>query len=49
MLDKPSNIHIGDDTDLQSVIHLIQVKQNESSDRKATSLENAASVTSSGR
>lgn len=49
MLDKPSNIHIGDDHDPQSVIHLIQVKQNETRDRNAILLEDAASVTRSGR
>ena len=49
MLDKPSNIRISDDNDLQSVIHLIQVKQTETSDRTARSPEDTASVTRAGR
>ena len=49
MLDKPSSVRIIDDNDLQSTIHLIQVKQTDTMNRTANSSENTASITSSGR
>lgn len=49
MLDKPSSIRIIDDIDLQSVVHLIQVKQIDTMDRTAKSPKDTTSITSSGR
>ncbi len=39
MLDKPSTIHVTDNTNPQSIIHLIQVKQNDTTDKTARSSE----------
>jgi hypothetical protein len=39
MLDKPSTIHVTDNTNPQSIIHLIQVKQNDTTDKTERSSE----------
>ncbi|CAF1470610.1 unnamed protein product [Rotaria sordida] len=48
-LENPSTILIIDDNNTESIIHLIQVKQTETTDRAIRSLEEAAIVTRSGR
>jgi hypothetical protein len=49
MLEKPSTIRIVDDDDAQSIIHLIQVQQSETTDKAVRSSEKVTTAPGPGR